>query len=149
MSRVTNKTRATDKGTEYPPLPMSVQGDSNIWSPTSQTSRLPKSPSKAPSVSPSDSPSQAKYKSPIRSPIHKLKSIPSEDGAGGESLKRGNGIGESLHFLEGFMYKIEFAIPRVSCPLTSKPTVLTLQTCPNDWRHVCYCGRWWGCNLTS
>lgn len=100
VSRVTNKTRATDKGTEYPPLPMSVQGETNIWSPTSQTSKLPKTsraPSKAPSVSPSDSPSQVKYKSPPKSPAPKLRSIPSE--SGGESPKRGNGHGEN-HSLE-------------------------------------------------
>jgi hypothetical protein len=93
--------RGTRAGTEYPPLPRSVQGATDIWSPISQNTKLPKAyshtPSKAPSVSPSDSPSQAKYKSPpMKSPAPKLKSIPSEDGAGGESPKRGNGNGESL-----------------------------------------------------
>lgn len=98
MSRVTNKSRqASEKGTEYPPLPMSIQGETNIWSPTSQNSKLAKALSRAPSVSPSDSLSQVKVKSPpMRSPGPQLKPIPSEDEIGAESPKRGNGHGELL-----------------------------------------------------
>lgn len=82
VTRATNKT----KGTEYPPLPMSVQGETNIWSPTSQTSKLPKTHSRAPSVSPSDSASHVHIKKALKSP--KLKSIPSVPP---DSPKRGNG----------------------------------------------------------
>ena len=88
-SHVTHATNKT-KGTEYPPLPMSIQGEANIWSPTSQTSKLPKThshaPSKAPSVSPSDSASHVHAKKASKSP--KLKPIPS---VSADSPKRGNG----------------------------------------------------------
>lgn len=75
VSRVT-------KTTEYPPLPMSVMGETNVWSPMSQATKLPPSShkahsrahSKAPSISPSDSPSQMKWKVP------KIKTVASEDG---------------------------------------------------------------------
>jgi hypothetical protein len=147
MSRATNKTHATEKGTEYPPLPMSIQGDTNIWSPISQTSKLPKShsrtPSKAPSVSPSDSPSQAKYRSSVKSPATKLKSIPSEDGSAGESPKRGNGNRKSEvpQTVGPPETETEFLSPNICSPLASKPTIFALQTCPNNWRHVCHCCR--------
>jgi hypothetical protein len=146
MSRATHKSRVSEKGTEYPPLPMSVQGETNIWSPTSQTSRLPKShsraPSKPPSVSPSDSPSQARYKSPTRSPGPKLKSIPSEDGAGAESPKRGNGNGESLTGTNvSLVLMTGLQSPSICSPLASKQTVLALQACPNHWGYVCYRSR--------
>ncbi|KAJ3763596.1 hypothetical protein EV360DRAFT_91791 [Lentinula raphanica] len=70
-SHGTNKTRATERGTAYPPLPESRFGDESIHegpsSPTRSHAARSKAPSKAVSVSPSDSLSQVnikRYKSP-------------------------------------------------------------------------------------
>ncbi|KAF8829264.1 hypothetical protein HHX47_DHR3000905 [Lentinula edodes] len=70
-SHGTNKTRPTEKGTVYPPLPESRFGDESMYdgpsSPTRSRAARSKAPSKAPSVSPSDSLSQynvRRYKSP-------------------------------------------------------------------------------------
>ncbi|KAJ3896248.1 hypothetical protein GG344DRAFT_36908, partial [Lentinula edodes] len=61
-SHGTNKTRPTEKGTVYPPLPESRFGDESMYdgpsSPTRSRAARSKAPSKAPSVSPSDSLSQ-------------------------------------------------------------------------------------------
>ncbi|KAJ3866570.1 hypothetical protein EV359DRAFT_36288, partial [Lentinula novae-zelandiae] len=61
-SHGTNRTRPTEKGTVYPPLPESRFGDESMYdgpsSPTRSRAARSKAPSKAPSVSPSDSLSQ-------------------------------------------------------------------------------------------
>ncbi|KAJ3815858.1 hypothetical protein F5876DRAFT_29757, partial [Lentinula aff. lateritia] len=65
-SHGTNKTRLTEKGTVYPPLPESRFGDESMYdgpsSPTRSRAARSKAPSKAPSVSPSDSLSQYNVK---------------------------------------------------------------------------------------
>lgn len=80
-----SKGAPSEKGTAYPPLPASIQGEGNLWSPMSNHSQLPpNSPpraySRAPSVSPSDSQSNAKYRHTAASPKVKQQSVanPSE-----------------------------------------------------------------------
>ncbi|KAI0268638.1 hypothetical protein BC834DRAFT_646734 [Gloeopeniophorella convolvens] len=82
-SRVTQKTRATEKpSTVYPPLPAS-QTQSNIGS--ASAVKYHKAPSRAPSLSPSDSPSQMKaYRNAVRS-VGKEPSLPPVPPSDGES----------------------------------------------------------------
>ncbi|KAJ7594594.1 hypothetical protein C8J56DRAFT_442742 [Mycena floridula] len=65
VSRKSHATRATDKGTVYPPLPDDQSGIDSYGSPRSKANTR----SKAPSISPSDSPSQVKHRP--RSPPEK------------------------------------------------------------------------------
>lgn len=96
QSRVTGRTRPTEKGTIYPSLPESRVGEEDMpLSPVSPTRTKPpsKAASKAASVSPSDSQSQYKARSAAKSRRDGSKINGSE--TGGETAPRVNGKARS------------------------------------------------------
>ncbi|KIK67459.1 hypothetical protein GYMLUDRAFT_55224 [Collybiopsis luxurians FD-317 M1] len=71
-SQGTNRTRPTERGTAYPPLPESRFGEESLYDgPPSPSRSRAKAPSKAPSVSPSDSLSQVHVKRASKSPTYR------------------------------------------------------------------------------
>lgn len=85
-SHGTNKTRPTDKGTSYPPLPESRFGEESMYDGPSSPTRSRVARSKAPSVSPSDSLSQVhtkRHQSTTKSPSHREGSNVNQSERGG------------------------------------------------------------------
>ncbi|KAJ4483455.1 hypothetical protein J3R30DRAFT_3835130 [Lentinula aciculospora] len=84
-SHGTNKTRPTEKGTAYPPLPESRFGDESMYngpsSPVRSRAAQSKAPSEAVSVSPSDSLSQVNIKR-YKNPSHREGSNVNQSEAG-------------------------------------------------------------------